>query len=327
MGDTIKDRKEQIKKGKYCEVPPFPIEIFLDLTSFCNHRCVFCSNQYLKNKKIMDELMVMRVLREAYDCGVRDLGLYATGESFLVKNLAKYVREAKHIGYHYLFITTNGALASAERAKPVLDAGLDSIKFSISAGRRETYKEIQGRDDFDTVIENLKWISNYRKESGLKYRIYVTMVYTDKTKGEIELLRNIVAPYIDEWDPHTLNNQCGNMHENNELGEISRRSPRGRGQMQVCFQPFKGFTVTPEGYVSACVLDYSKDLIVGDLNEASFKEIWENGIYKEFRRRHLTKNLKGLICYNCMNNVNEAVTPLMPAYTAHFEKEPAIERV
>ena len=67
-----------------------------------------------------------------------------------------------------------------------MDSGLDSIKFSISAGKRETYKEIQGQDDFDKVISNLKWISTYRKESGLNFRIYVTMVYTHKTKSEVD---------------------------------------------------------------------------------------------------------------------------------------------
>ncbi|MCR4337561.1 MAG: radical SAM protein [Candidatus Omnitrophica bacterium] len=321
LGRTIADRKKNIKKGNYCEIPPFPREIFLDLTSFCNHRCVFCSNPHIKNKKTMEPDMVVRVLREAYECGVRDLGLYATGESFLVKSLPEYVAEAKRIGYEYLFITTNGALATPDRAKAVLDAGLDSIKFSISAGRPETYKIIQGKDDFETVISNLRWVSNYRKESGLKYRIYVTMVYTNKTKDEVEILRNIVQPLIDEWDPHPLNNQCGNMYENNKIGEILDHSPRARGHTNICFQPFKGFTITPEGLISACVLDYSKDLVVGDLTKNSLKEIWEGEIYRNFRKRHLNKDLKGLICYNCMHNQNEPVEPLMPEYVQHFEKD------
>jgi radical SAM protein with 4Fe4S-binding SPASM domain len=321
MLETIKERKKKSMQASFEEVPPFPREIFLDLTSFCNHACVFCSNPLIKNKKTMEPEMVHRVLQEAYDCGVRDIGLYATGESFLVKDLGKYVALAKKIGFEYMFLTSNGALATPDRAKEVLDAGLDSIKFSISAGTRETYKRVQGRDDFDKVIENLKWISNYRKTSGLQYRIYVTMVYTKFTESEVNILRDIVVPYIDEWDPHPLNNQCGNLYENNKLGFIEAGSPRARGKVEICFQPFKGFTITPEGYVSACVLDYSKDLIVGDLSKTSLKDIWSGEVYKDFRRRHLCKNLKGLICNNCMYNQNEPVTPLMPEYGAHFEKK------
>lgn len=317
--EAIAERKKRATEAVFSEIPPFPREMFLDLTSFCNHRCVFCANPLIENKTTMEHEMVLRVLKEAYDCGTREIGLYATGESFLVKNLAEYVKLAKDTGYEYLFITTNGALATPDKVKPVLDAGLDSIKFSISAGRRETYKEVQGRDDFDKVISNLKWISDYRKESGLNYRIYVTMVYTDKTRNEVEILRDIVKNYIDQWDPHALTNQCGNMYENNELAHIEANNPRGRGERDICFQPFKSFTITPEGLVSACVIDYSQDLIVADLKKTTLKEAWTNEIYREFRRRHLGKNLKGGICYNCMYNKNEPVTPLMPEYARHFK--------
>ena len=319
MVETIKERKKAIMQAHYVLEPEFPKEIFIDLTSFCNHRCIFCANSKVKNKAMMESGMVRRVLKEGYDCGIRELGMYATGESFLLKDLARYIAEAKTIGYKYLFITTNGALATPERAKEVLESGLDSIKFSINAGTRESYKYIHGKDEFDLVIENLKWISKYRGQSGLNYRIYVTMVYVDSVKHEIEILKEMVMPYIDEWDPHGITNQCGNMFENNEIGLIAANSPRGRGKLEICFQPFKGFTVTPEGYITACVIDYSRDLIVGDLNKSSMKDIWTNSIYRKFRQKHLEKDLRGLICYNCINNTCEEVTPLMPEYANHFK--------
>ena len=319
MIETIKKRKNLAVMAEYSVNPPFPREIFIDLTSFCNHSCIFCSNSKLKQRHTMKPDMVKRVLQEAYENGTRDAGFYATGESFLVNKLHEHVAEAKKIGYEYLFITTNGALATPERAKPVLDAGLSSIKFSISAGTRESYKRIHGKDDFDKVLRNLKWISEYRKQSGLDYLIYVTMVYTDSTEQEIDLIRELVQPYIDEWDPHLLTNQCGNKFYNNELGNIEEFNIRGRSKSDICFQPFKGFTVTPEGYVSACVLDYQKYLIVGDLNKTTLKEIWTNKIYTLFRERHIENNIKGLICYNCINNTDENISPLMPEYTETFQ--------
>ena len=47
--EQLVDRKKQASKFKALEIPPFPKEIFLDLTSFCNHACVFCSNPLIKN--------------------------------------------------------------------------------------------------------------------------------------------------------------------------------------------------------------------------------------------------------------------------------------
>lgn len=318
--ETIQERKKKATEIQVSETPPFPREIFLDITSFCNHACVFCANKLTSNKKTLSPDFVKRVLKEAYDCGARDLALYATGESFLIKELAGYISYAKKNGYEYLFITTNGSLCTPENVKPVIDAGLDSIKFSISAGTRDTYREIHGRDDFDKVIENLKWISSYRKETGKQFRIYVTMVYTDRTQFEVEILKNIVMEYIDEWDPHPLNNQCGNMYENNQLGFIDPNNPRARGKREICFQPFKSFTITSAGRLSACVLDYSNDLIIADLNNTSLKEVWTSDLYKSFRRKHINKDLDGLICYNCINNKNEPVIPLTPEYAVHFKE-------
>lgn len=315
---TLEVRKKMATQARYVVDPPFPTEIFVDLTSHCNHACVFCSNVHLKNKRTMDPKMVIRVLQEAYANGTRDIGLYATGESFLIKDLDKYVREAKCIGYEYLFITTNGSLATPEKVKPVLDAGLDSIKFSISSGTREGYRRIHGKDDFERVIQNLSWISEYREKSGLRYRIYVTMVYTDQNRHEVDLLRNIVGPYIDEWDPHLLTNQCGNKLDNNALGRIEEGNIRGRVKSEICFQPFKGFTVTPEGYVSACVLDYQKYLIIGDLNRTPMETVWLSKRYREFRKRHIQNRLKGLICYNCIYNAEEAMTPVSNEFAKPF---------
>lgn len=316
---NIKERKKEAVQAEYVLEPSFPKEIFIDLTSYCNHRCIFCANRKLKRKNTMSPALVKRMLSEAYQNGTKDIGIYATGESFLIENLHEYVREAKEMGYEYIFVTTNGVLATPGRAKAVLDAGLDSIKFSINAGTRESYKIIHGKDDFEVVLENLKWVSEYRWISGLDYRIYVTMVYTRETKKEEELLKNIVMPFIDEWDPHLLTNQCGNMYENNRIGDIEEFNIRGRVKSKICFQPFKSFTVTPEGYLSVCVLDYQKDLIVADLNKTTMQEAWRNTIYKDFRKKHMEGNLKHLPCYNCINNTNEKVIPLLPRYAEHFE--------
>lgn len=318
MADGIKERKRRALEAEYVIDPPFPREIFIDLTSFCNHACVFCSNPRLKVRGTMNGRMVRRVLKEAHENGALDAGLYATGEPLLINNLHDYVKEAKRIGYEYVFITTNGALAVPERVRPVLDAGLDSIKFSISAGTRESYKRIHGKDDFVRVMENLRWVAGYRKRAGLGCRIYVTMVYTDATAGETEMLKEQVMPYADEWDPHLLTNQCGNKSDNNHLGRIEKNNIRGRVNSRICFQPFKGLAVTPEGYVSACVLDYQRYLILGNLNNSTLKEIWSSGAYRAFRQRHIDGGLEGLICHNCINNTDQPAHPVSPEYAVPF---------
>ena len=130
----------------YMLEPPFPYTNFLVETSnACNHECIFCAHQKMRRKAgKIDTLFLYDILRQAYELGTREVGFYATGEPFLVPELPDYVRKAKETGYEYVYLTSNGALATPEKIRAVIDAGLDSIKFSINAPNRELYKFIHG---------------------------------------------------------------------------------------------------------------------------------------------------------------------------------------
>jgi len=297
---------------------PFPKEFQLDITDRCNHACVFCSNPKLQNKGDIDPELARRVLREAYDNGSRMVGIYGTGEPLMVKHLPSYVAYAKELGYEYVYIDTNGALATPKIIRPVVDAGLDSIKFSVNGGTRESYKAIHVKDDFDLVISNLKRLAEYKREHDLNIKIYVSMVVTDQVRDEVPILEKIVRPYVDDWYPRALFNTCGNNPENNELADIESFFIRGRKRSKICFQPFKGFCVTPEGYLSACILDYQRSLILADLNEVSLIEGWNGEIARNFRARHRDGDTKGWICYNCIHNTNEPFEGVIPEYANKF---------
>ena len=67
-----------------------------------------------------------------------------------------------------IFTTSNGSVNSFEKIKSAVDAGLDSIKFSINAGSKETYKLIHGKNDFEQVISNVTNLNKYRLENNIK---------------------------------------------------------------------------------------------------------------------------------------------------------------
>ena len=137
-------------------VSKIPKNALIELTNGCNHSCIFCYNPEMKRKiDHLDFDTYKKFLKNALKEGLEEIGLYSTGEPFMTKNLDRYIYEAKQIGIRRVYITTNGSLASIDKVKKCLDAGLDSIKFSINAGSRETYKLIHGKDDFEKVIKIL----------------------------------------------------------------------------------------------------------------------------------------------------------------------------
>ena len=312
------DLQERVRLKKadrselYSLEPPFPYTNFLiELSNACNHACLFCAHQKMKRKvgKI-DPKMAERALRQAYELGTREVGLYATGEPFIVPELADYVKLAKDIGYEYVYITSNGALATPERIRAVVDAGVDSVKFSINAPERRMYAFIHGKDDFDTVMENLKYLNQYRKESGRSFKIYVTGILTRFTEAMRDDYFTVFEGLADQIVFKDVYNQGGYMPEIDYL----LRCTHDKEVYRRCNLPFDALCVTCEGYLSVENADFENMLIVADLNKVSLKHGWYGEKMKEVRRMFLQDKLCGTLCDGCVHHKQLPAQPLMPEY-------------
>jgi molybdenum cofactor biosynthesis enzyme MoaA len=298
--------------------PPFPRNIMIELTNACNHACVFCTSPHMTRKIArMNSGLLDRILREARELGVEDIGFYTTGEPFVHKDLARFVGIAKGLGYRYVYISTNGAMASPQRAKAAIDAGLDSIKFSINAGSRETYKEIHGSDDWDGVLNNLRFISEYRKTLDRPLKLFVTYVVTKPTAHETEGFRALVGGLVDEILFHPVHNQSGQMNEANKL--LAASPGVGFKADNICVMPFNRLHVSCEGYLTICCVDYQNYLALADLSKMSLAEAWDSPKFREIRQRHLDQRLRGTLCGNCWQGHQDQVEPLSPEFATRVD--------
>lgn len=309
--------------------PPFPKTNFLmEVSNACNHACIFCAHQKMKRPvKMIDKNLAFNILRQAYELGTREVGFYATGEPFLVPNLAEYIRKAKEIGYTYVYLTSNGALATPEKIREVIDAGLDSIKFSINAPERKLYAFIHGRDDFDTVVEHLKYLYAYRKESGRDFKIYVTGILTKYTENMQEEYHRLFDHLCDQVVFKYVYNQGGYMPEI----ETYLRCNCDSAERRKCNLPFDAISVTCEGYLSIENADYEDMLIVADLNTTSLKDGWYGEKMIDMRRRFLEDKLEGTLCDGCVHRCLKPAEPITPEFSnlMHFDFDDSLvkERV
>lgn len=317
--DMDLQERVRLKKADRSELyslnPPFPYTNFLlELSNACNHECLFCAHQKMKRKvgKMKPE-MVESALRQAYELGTREVGFYATGEPFLVKELPQYIRLAKEIGYEYTYLTSNGSLATPEKIRAVIDAGLDSIKFSINAPERKMYEFIHGHDHFDQVIEHLRYVRQYRDETGRKFKIYVTGILTRFTEQMKGMYQELFGDIVDQIVFKTVYNQGGYMPEIEHLLKCECDHETYRR----CNLPFDAICVTCEGYLSVENADYENMLIVGDLNKVSLKEAWYGEKMKELRKGFIEDVLDGTICDCCVHHNDAPAEPLMPEYATH----------
>jgi MoaA/NifB/PqqE/SkfB family radical SAM enzyme len=275
-----------------------PNDMLVEITNRCNYQCNFCARSKMnRHFGDIDPEFLKRILCEAYGMGVRRVGLYTIGEMFLCKDIVTHIKNAKETGYEYIYADTNGALADKNNLEAVITAGLDSIKFSINAGKAETYKIIHGHDKFETVLQNLRTCYELKQVLNNKLKIMVSFVVTNQNEEETDLLKGMVEPYIDSYMIHSISvrHNCENDARNNLVPKTGKHK-----QEMPCFMVFTRLHITFDGYLTACCQDFNYDLLLADLKKMPLKEAWESGNALKIRRAHIKKELNGILCNNCI---------------------------
>jgi pyruvate-formate lyase-activating enzyme len=285
VAETTRIPKEQLS-----EKPPFPNKMKIELTARCDLKCYFCSLTYKpRDKGDIKKEQIERVIDEAKELGVRDLGMFWLGESVLVPELPDYVAYAKKVGIEYVFITTNGRMANKARMSRLIDSGVDSIKFSFNAPTRETYKEVTGVDAFDQVVEHIRSTSAVRGDRK-KPKLYASTTYHPDRPQDFQISRALVEPYVDQHYPLPLYG----------VQRSDERDARKLSDMLPCWSLFTEPHISFEGNMSACFCDHDPRLFMGNVFESGLLGAWHSEKFVELRRKHLAGDAKDSPCSTCI---------------------------
>lgn len=324
MNKDIEERINKITNNKDEKIyPSIPRNMLIECSNICNLSCIFCANRKMTRPKGKISLdFVKRILNEAFELGVKEVGYYTTGEPLINEELEKYIHIAKNKGYEYIYITTNGILANIERIKKLVKEGLNSIKFSINAINEKDYILIHGKNMYNLVMNNLKEVYKWRNDNNINLKIYVSYISTKYTEYDIETIENNFKEFCDKVLITNVRNQSGlvpeivgNLENKNESNKI-----KGKRNLP-CYYPFNTICITLEGYITACCTDFQNYLAYANLNKMSLKEAWYSSIITDLRKQHISGKLKNNLCYNCIYNSLKVPEPLKDDLATKFNEQ------
>lgn len=323
MSKNIEERIKKIIKNENKNIyPNIPKNMLVECSNICNLSCIFCANRKMtrKTSKISSSFL-NRILNEAFELGVREIGFYTTGEPLMNSELENYINIAKKIGYEYIYITTNGVLANINKIKKLVQKGLNSIKFSINAINEKDYELIHGKNMYNMVLKNLKEVWEWKEKNNINLKVYVSYISTKYTEYDIKTIENNFKDYSDKVLITNVRNQSGLVPEVTNKLKNKKEDDKIQGKRELpCFYPFNTICITLEGYITACCTDFQNYLAYADLNKMSLKEAWYSDTITGLRKQHISENLKNNLCRNCIFNSLELPEPLNKDLATKFDE-------
>jgi len=284
------------------ETPPVPKSAKIEVSSRCDFKCFFCEHTFRDDAHAdIDPDLLYKILGEMAEAGVEEIGLFWIGESMLVKRLPEYVAHAKELGFRNVYLTTNGRLATPKRIDALLEAGLDSIKFSISGSNKENYITVTGVDAFEKVMKNIRYLHGARGNNS-KPGIFASSYYDVSNPKEYDAINKLVTPFVDEHYPLRL---YGSRKVNDDISgaqivQMPDVECRRLQAMLPCWSLFTLPHINQDGQMSACFCDPDEKLFMADLKKMSFMEGWHSEKFRILRQAHLNKEIIGTVCESCI---------------------------
>ena len=235
--------------------------------------------------------------------------MFYLGESFILDWLPDAIQAAKDEGFAYVFITTNGSLCTPDVVKACMEAGLDSLKFSLNYADERQFSDIARVKTslYKVIIDNLKSAAAIRNAGGYPCGIYASYINYDGDQGRrMKAVVAEVEPLLDQVYALPLYSQADlvSVAETERGWSIRGGNPGRFDRMREpvpCWSLFTEARVTHDGHLSACCFDHDGRFHMGDLNEMPFMAAWTSEPFQELRRAHLSGDVRDTVCSKCVS--------------------------
>jgi len=290
----------------------YPLYMEISPSGACNHRCTFCAKDYLGYQpNSIDTGVLQGFLTEAASLGLASIMYGGEGEPLLHPDIATIIATTRGVGID-VAVSSNGVFLSPDLSAKILPQ-LTWLKVSINAGTPESYAKIHHCDsgDFSTVIANLTAAAALIKDHGWSCTLGTQTLLLPDNAAEMEELASrvreagasylVIKPYSQHQSSHTRTYERIDYSAFDDLAErLERYNTDGfsviyrrhtmkklqreeRGYGRCLALPFWTY-LDAAGGVWGCSSYLGDDrFLYGNINDASFREIWEG----ERRQRSL----------------------------------------
>ncbi len=267
-------RKIELYKG-------FPKIIQIETSSYCNMTCLGCPQKDITRKKgFMDLELFKKIVDEISNYNAR-VWLHYMGEPLMHPQIFELVKYATD-KLPYCGMATNGILLSPDTIEKVLDSGLFRFEISIDTLDPELANRLRPGGNPEMILNNALEYFRRKYERGQKLpvtsinyrRLKKTQEDTDEFaaywKKILKIPDFILSFPFEKWGGH----------ESSEHATYTVPPER-----KACLKLWNKINILSDGSLVTCDAMFDGQVVMGDLNTTSIKEIWDSPDYYERRQK------------------------------------------
>lgn len=291
-----------------------PWHVNVETVYGCNSSCNMCIvNKKIKRKKgVMEEKLYRKIVDAVSEFRneIKKFDFIGLGEPLLDPNVAERILYAKKKGINGVAIATNADLLTRDKAAAILEAGVDTVIFSIDGINAETHEAIRRGTVFKRVVDNANTIVRLRDQGGYHTKFVFRFIRQESNWDEWD-------GFEDYWKKRTMPGRdlvmCYGQHnwggylcpKSNLISDTEVRSTIDRSP---CHWVFDMLTVRKDGNVVLCGEDaLDPQYNFGDLNKIEPLHAFNCKEFKDVRKLNVEgRKCEIEMCRECTVPYSEA---------------------
>lgn len=267
------------------------LQLQMETINVCNAACVFCPYPKMQRPKgWMTPGLSTKIMTEAADIPqITHVTFTGLGEPLLDRELENRIHKARSLNRNWMIdVYTNGHSLTHDRAISLAETGLDVLYVSLNAVKPSQRVEIMKLDDYDKVVEQIRFASDLKA-----YKVVVKGI---SSKDLFEVGDH--EQFFQNWGGTVASGGQGFLHlEGNWAGAMY---PMRTKPTSACGRALNQIMVLWDGRVSLCCFDGEGEEILGDLNTQTIREMFNGPKALGIRTAHNEGRRATIpLCANC----------------------------
>jgi radical SAM protein with 4Fe4S-binding SPASM domain len=292
------------------DINSMPVSINTELTNYCNLKCPHCSSGsglMSRRRGFMDIELFRKIMHELQPF-LYYVNLYFQGEPMLHPHFFSFIENNQRIP---ACVSTNGHFLNEENSGRIVQSGLKKLIISVDGMDQETYSAYRVNGSLKTVTDGLHNVTLAKRIHKSPIIIEIQYLVNKFNENQIHLVKKLAR------EVHaSLNLKSMQLINSNDIslwlpaGKRFRRYRVNHDGYVIkselpdrCARLWFNPVITWDGKVVPCCFDKDAEYIMGDLNNDSFRDIWNGPKYRMFRKSILTGRNMIEMCRNCTSGL------------------------